>query len=111
MNEEKQAGFLGVYFDRDVVLRVSRLADIISWIVLVIYVVTWLGSFVQFIAQFATGMLFDKGATWLNMFNMFVPYLTQPLPGLFYFVGLQAVSHILLIALDIEDNMRRIARK
>ncbi|MCL4528253.1 MAG: hypothetical protein M1282_02435 [Chloroflexi bacterium] len=111
MEEEKQSGFLGTYFDRDMVLRVSRLADIISWIVLVVYLLTWLVSVAQFIVQLATGMFFDKGQTWLNWFNMFSPYLQQPLPGLFYFVGLQAVSHGLLIFLDIEDNLRRAARK
>ncbi len=111
MEEEKQAGFLGTYFDRDVVLRVARWSEIISWIVLGVYLLTWLGSSVQFVVQFATGMFFDKGATWLNIFNMFVPYLTQPLPGLFYFIGLQAASHGLLIFLEVEDNLRRAARK
>jgi hypothetical protein len=41
---------------------------------------------------------------------MFTPYLQQPLPGLFYFFGLQAVSKGLLIFLDMEDNTRRAAR-
>ncbi len=52
----------------------------------------------------------DKGMTFLNVFNMFTPYLQQPLPGLFYFFGLQAVSKGLLIFLDMEDNTRRAAR-
>ena len=111
MSEEKQAGFLGTYFDREVVLRISRWANIISWIVLVVYLLTWFDSLIQFGVQLATGMLFDKGTIWLNILNMFIPYLTQPLPGLFYFVGLQAASHALLIFLDIEENVRRVARK
>jgi hypothetical protein len=111
MDEEKHADFLGTYFDRDAVLRVARWSGIISWIVLGIYLLTWLLSLGQFVGQFAAGMLFDKGATWLNILNMFVPYLTQPLPGLFYFVGLQAASHMLLIFLDVEDNTRRAMRK
>jgi hypothetical protein len=42
---------------------------------------------------------------------MFSPYLQQPLPGVFYFFALQAVSKGLLIFLDMEDNTRRAARK
>ena len=108
---EKQAGFLGTYFDRDGVLRLSRWADIVAWVVLTIYLLSWLVSFLFFLAQYTSGLYFDKGATFLNVFSLFSPYLQQPLPGLFYFFGLQAVSKGLLIFLDMEDNTRRAARK
>ncbi len=106
----KQAGFLGTYFDRDGVLRLSRWADVIAWIVLTIYIVLWLVSMLMFLAQYFSGLYFDKGATFLNAINMFAPYIMQPLPGIFYFFGLQAVSKGLLIFLDMEDNTRRAAR-
>ena len=106
----RQAGFLGTYFDRDGVLRLSRWADVISWIVLTVYLLSWLFSLVLFFAQYFNGLYFDKGATVLNALNMFAPYLQQPLPGIFYFFGLQAVSKGLLIFLDMEDNTRRAAR-
>ncbi len=106
----RQAGFLGTYFDRDGVLRLSRWADVIAWIVLTIYLLTWLFSLLQYFGQFFNGMYVDKGATFLNVLNMFAPFLQQPLPGLFYFLGLQAVSKGLLIFLDVEDNTRRAAR-
>ncbi len=109
-SNDKQAGFLGTYFDRDGVLRLSRWADIIAWIVLTIYLLAWLFSIILFFAQYANGLYFDKGMTLLNVLNMFAPYLQQPLPGVFYFFGLQAISKGLLIFLDMEDNTRRAAR-
>jgi hypothetical protein len=107
----RQAGFLGAYFDRDTILRLSRWADVLSWVTLTIYVLSWLFSMVTFLAQYFNGLLFAKGETFLNVFNLFAPYLLQPLPGVFYFFGLQAVSKILLNLLDMEDNTRRAARR
>ena len=107
---EKQAGFLGTYFDRDGVLRLSRWADVVAWIVLTIYLLVWLFSMLLYFGQYYSGMFMDKGATFLNTINMFAPFLQQPLPGIFYFFGLQGISKGLLIFLDMEDNTRRGAR-
>jgi len=109
-SNQKPATFLGTYFDRDTVLRLSRWADILSWVTLTVYIVTWLLALVQLLAQFYNGMLGDKGTTFLTMSNIYSPILLQPLPGVFYFFGLQAVAKILLILLDVEDNTRRSAR-
>jgi len=109
-SNEKQASFLGTYFDRDGVLRLARWADVVAWVVLTVYILSWLFSLLLFFGQYFNGMYFDKGATLLNVFNMFTPYLQQPLPGLLYFFGLQAISKGLLIFLDMEDNTRRAAR-
>ncbi len=106
-----QEKFLGAYFDRDGVLRLSRWADMLSWITLTIYVLTWLFSVLLFASQYANGMMGDKGMSFLMGLNLFSPFLTQLLPGIFYFFGLQAVSKGLLIMLDMEDNTRRAARK
>ncbi|NWG06846.1 MAG: hypothetical protein HXY35_09200 [Chloroflexi bacterium] len=110
-SEQKQAGFLGTYFDRDSVMRLSRWADGFSWVVLVIYLISWISSVLMFFAQYYNGMFFEKGMTFLNVINFFTPYLTQPIPGLFYFFGLQAISKGVLILMDTEDNTRRAARK
>ena len=107
----RQAGFFGTYFDRDGVLRLARWADVIAWVILTIYILWWLSSFLGFVAQYMNGMFFDKGATFLNFVNVFSSQLQQPLPGVFYFFGLQAVSKGLLMLLDMEDNTRRAARK
>jgi hypothetical protein len=109
-SNQKPATFLGTYFDRDTVLRLARWADVLSWVTLTLYIVTWVLALLQLLAQFYNGMLGDKGATLLTMSNIYSPILLQPLPGVFYFVGLQAVSKILLILLDVEDNTRRSAR-
>ncbi len=109
-SNEKQASFLGTYFDRDGVLRLSRWADVVAWIVLTVYLLTWLFSLLLYFGQYFNGLYADKGATFLNVINMFAPFLQQPLPGVFYFFGLQAVSKGLLIFLDMEDNTRRAAR-
>jgi hypothetical protein len=106
----RQTGFLGAYFDRDGVLRLSRGADIVAWIILTIYLLSWLLNMLLFLSQYFNGLYMDKGMTFLNVVNMFAPYLQQPLPGLFYFFGLEAVSKGLLIFLDMEDNTRRAAR-
>jgi hypothetical protein len=108
---EKQAGFLGTYFDRDGVLRLSRWADVLAWVILTIYLLLWLSSFLMFLGQYLSGLYFDKGATFLNVINQFAFQLQQPLPGILYFFSLQAVSKGLLIFLDMEDNTRRAARK
>lgn len=113
MNEsnEKQERFLGTYFDRDSVMRLSRWAETLGWIVLTLYLLSWALSLLLFIGQYMSGLFFDKGMTFLNAVNIFMPYFLQPLPGVFYFFGLQAVSKVLLILLDMEDNTRRAARK
>ena len=110
-NEEKQTKFLGAYFDRDSVLRLSRWADVMSWIVLTVYAVTWAGSVLLYLSQYMNGMMSDKGITFLMSFNMFSPYLTQVFPGVVYFFLLQGISKAILILMDMEDNTRRAARK
>lgn len=110
-SEQKQTTYLGTYFDRDSILRLSRWADALSWIILTVYVVTWLGSITLYLSQFLNGMMGDKGMTFLMSFNLFSPYLTQGFPGVMYFFALQGISRVLLILMDMEDNTRRAARK
>lgn len=111
-SNDKQEKFLGAYVDRDVVLRLSRWADGVAWVVLTIYVLTWLFSVTLFFSQLFNGLYFAKGnESFLTTFSLFSPYLQQLLPGIFYFFGLQAISKIMLILLDMEDNTRRAARK
>jgi hypothetical protein len=109
-SDEKQTGFLGTYFDRDMILRISRLAGIFAWIILVVYVITTLIGFTQFMMQFAAGIYGQKGILLIDLISYFTPYFLQPLPGLAYFIGLKFAQHGLLILLDIEDNTRRAAR-
>ena len=106
----RPAGFLGTYFDRDGILRLSRWADVIAWIVLTIYLVYGLSSLLSFLGAFFGGLGGDKGGNFLSTIGVLSSQLLLPLPGVFFFFGLQAVSKGLLIFLDIEDNTRRAAR-
>ena len=108
---EKQASYLGTYFDRDGVLRLSRWADVMAWVILTVYVLWWLSSFLMFIGQYLNGLVYDKGGTILNIINTLAGQLQLLLPGVFYFFGLQAISKALLMFMDMEDNTRRAARK
>lgn len=110
-SNEKQEKFLGAYFDRDGVLRLSRWADVAAWVVLTVYLLSWLFSLALFFVQFSNGLFFEKGMTFLGAFGIFKPYLTEPLPGLLSFFALEGISKVLLILLDVEDNSRRAARK
>ena len=112
MTETKEPSqkFLGTYFDRDVVMRITRWAQISAWVILIIYLGTWLVSFAQFLIQFASGMFYNKGMTIFDGMNFFTPFLLQPLPGVLYFFSLQGIAHILNIFMDVEENTRRAAR-
>ena len=110
-SNQKPTTFLGTYFDRDAVLRLARWADILAWVALTLYLLSWVFQLVLFFSQYMNGMLGDKGSTLLTMYNIFSPYLLQPIPGVLYFFALQAISKVLLILLDIEDNSRRAARQ
>jgi len=106
-----QERFFGTYFDRDSVLRLSRWADVVAWVTLTLYIIIWIFSLLLFASQVTSGIYFGKGMGILGVFSMFQPFLTQPVPGILAFFGLQAVSKGLLIMLDMEDNSRRAARK
>ena len=108
--KETTSRFLGTYFDRDVVGRVAYWAGVSSWVVLVFHLFAWLISFSQFLIQFSGGLFYNKGMTVFDTVSVFAPYLLQPLPGLLYFFSLQAISHLLLMFLDIEENTRRAGR-
>ena len=112
MSESNDNQFFGTYFDRDSVLRISRAAEVLSWVTLTIYLLTWVFTLALFIAQYFNGLYFEKGSgTLLSTFSLFSPYLQQPLPGVLYFFSLQGISKGLLILLDMEDNTRRAARR
>jgi len=109
---ESREKFFGTYFDRDSVLRISSAANIISWVILTIYILIWIFTMALFFVQYFNGLYFAKGSeTFLTTASLFFPYLQQPIPGVLYFLGLQSVSKGLLILMDMEDNTRRAARK
>jgi hypothetical protein len=62
-----------------------------------------------FILQIARGLMVFPGFT--DFAQQFLWMFQPALPGLWNFIGLQAVGKILLIFMDMEDNTRRTARK
>jgi len=105
---ESKTNFPGTYFERDSILKLARLAEIFAWIVLAYYVAQAALSIVVYALQIIRGLIFPGGFT--DIAQQVIWMLQPALPGLWNFVGLQAVGKVLLIFMDVEDNTRRAAR-
>lgn len=108
MAEEKRK-FLGTYFDRDAVIRISQVFRVLAWAVAVIYALDLCVSLGVFALQFLRGFMVGMGFT--DQLQQLLYILERPLHGIIYFAVLQALAKGLLILLDVEDNTRRAARK
>jgi hypothetical protein len=108
LDNKSRTNFAGTYFDRDSILRLARLANVFAWGALIYYAVQVVVSITTFTLQVARGFIVLPGYT---DFAQQILWLIQPsVPGLWNFIGLQAVGKILLIFMDMEDNTRRAAR-
>ena len=108
MKEQPSSSFLGTYFDRDSVLNLANLTTFFSWIVVVVYGAQLILSVLVFVLQVMRGQIYLLGPTDYAQQILFV--VEQPFRGVVYFAALQALSKILLIFMDIEDNTRRAVR-
>jgi hypothetical protein len=108
MSEQPSNSFLGTYFDRDSVLNLANLAAFFSWIVAVIYGAQLALSVLIYILQLVRGQVYALGLT--DYAQQILLLVEQPFRGMVYFIALQALSKILLMFMDIEDNTRRAAR-
>lgn len=106
-SEKSRTNFAGVYFDRDSVLRLARLADIFAWGALIYYAAQTANSLTIFVLQITRGLMVLPGLT--DYVQQFLWIFQPALPALFYFIGLQALGKLLLIFMDMEDNTRRAA--
>ncbi len=107
-SNQSKTNFAGTYFERDSILRLARLADIFSWVILAYYTAQFGLALIVYILQMARGLIYAPGYT--DILQQIL-WMVQPLtPGLLYFVGIQAIGKFLLIMMDIEDNLRRAAR-
>ena len=106
-NDKPRTTFAGVYFDRDSVLRLARLAEIFAWVSLVYYAGQAAIALTIFILQIVRGLMNLPGLT--DYVQQFLWIFQPALPGLWNFIGLQAVGKVLLIFMDMEDNTRRAA--
>ena len=101
--------FLGTYFDRDSVLWLVSFANILAWVILVIYGIQMLLSILVFGLQFLRGFYVGTGPT--ELFQQALYLIEMPFRGFVYFIVLQAVGKALLIFMDVEDNTRRAKRQ
>jgi hypothetical protein len=108
MSERSSSGFLGTYFDRDSVLKLSTVAIIFSWIVLAVYASQFALSILVFVLQAVRGQIYGLGPT--DYMQQVLWLVEPPFRGVVYFVALQGLSKIMLMFMDIEDNTRRAAR-
>ena len=108
MSERSSSGFLGPYFDRDSVLKLSSIAIIFSWIVLVVYAAQFALSVLVYVLQVIRGQIYGLGPT--DYAQQLLWLVEPPFRGVVYFVALQGLSKIMLMFMDIEDNTRRAAR-
>ena len=74
-----------------------------------IYIFDMLLSVGVFILQYMRGLLPGMGFT--DILQNIIFNVERPLHDMLYFVALQVVSKGLLILLDVEDNLRRAARR
>lgn len=109
MDKKSNAGFLGTYFSKDTVMKLSAAAKIFAWVIAGFYAVQWLLQVGTFFLQYARGYWVGMGFT--DIAQNLLWLLEQPLRGLVYFVVLQGVGQVLLMVMDIEDNTRRAARE
>lgn len=106
--ENSKTNFAGTYFDHDSVLRLARLAEVAAWITLIYHLGQALLTLLIYILQISRGLVAPLGFTDVSQ-QIF--WMLQPvLPGLWYFIGIQAIGKLLLIFMDMEDNTRRAAR-
>jgi hypothetical protein len=108
MNLGKQTHFLGTFFNRDIVLRLTSVAKYLSWFVVIVYSLEWVVQVLAMILQITRG--FWNGMGYTDVAQSILYLFEQPLRGVVYFVVLQGVAQVLLIFLDTEDNTRRAAR-
>ena len=105
---DQEGRFLGTYFDRDIVIRWSRIIAILSWVVAAIYAADLVVGLTVMILQYVRGFMMGMGMT--DVLQSLLYIIERPLHGILYFALLQVMSKGLLIALDVEENTRRAAR-
>jgi len=106
---EQRSGYLGTYFDKNIVLRLAAIAKVFSWVVVGVYAAQWFVQLMSDILSIARGYWIGMGYTdyALNFILLFEP----PLRGVVYFIVLQAMAQVMLVFMDMEDNTRRAARE
>lgn len=106
---KKKNRFMGTYFDPDVIFRLSSMANVLAWAVLIVYSLDFILQVLVMILQIVRGFWVYMGPT--DIASNVLMILERPFRGLVYYIVLLGISHVLKIFVDIEENTRRIARK
>ena len=96
--------FPGTYFDRDGVMRLSRILRALAWVVAAIYALDLLIGLGTFAVQYMRGFMVGVGITDVGQSLLFL--LERPVHGVVYFAVLQTLAEGMLILMDVEDNTR-----
>ncbi len=103
---DKERRFLGTYFERDSVIRWSKVIAVLAWVVAGIYALDLVATLGTMGLQYARGFMVGMGFTdWVQQIIFLIK--EKLLHGVLYFGILQGVSQGLLIGLDVEENTRR----
>ena len=98
-DSHSQRTFLGTYFDRSLVLRLSRGLIILGWVILAAYLLEYgYTTYLNVSSAIVNAFPID--------FMFLVMNLKSPLQGAMLLGILYAAAQMLLILLDIEDNTR-----
>ena len=96
--------FLGTYFDRDGVMRLSRILRALAWVVAGIYALDLVIGLGTYALQYLRGFMVGVGITDVGQSLLYI--LERPVHGVVYFAVLQTLAEGLLILMDVEDNTR-----
>jgi len=107
--KDTHTGFPGTYFNKESLLKISKAAEILAWVVAAIYGLQLLITLGVNLSQMLGGSW--AGMRFVDILQNFISIFVQALPGGAYFFVLMGISKLLLIIMDIEDNTRRAARK
>ncbi len=88
------------YHDPDALFRISSWANVLSWAILVVYLILFIA---QVVIQFQNTRGFNI-STALTVVSL----LSNLLIGAFFFVVLRAISEGIYIFLEIEEDTKRI---
>ncbi|MCX6035062.1 MAG: hypothetical protein NTV38_08815 [Chloroflexi bacterium] len=76
---EKRENFLGTYFNKDTVLRLTSVAKILSWVVVGVYALEWLVQVFVMVLQIMRGFWMGMGFT--DVIQSILSLFEQPLRG------------------------------
>lgn len=93
MNTSKDQSLL--FANEDAIFRIVSIARIVSWIILTVYIVVFVGSINSMIQQGA-----NFPTQFMDWLNFIANLLYAPALGLFYFLVLQGLAQGLSLGLD-----------